>query len=156
VATLTTEAGATTPEAGATAPASVAAPGTSGTAPVADGPGTTGPVESGGHPAHPAGGVHLAQVSEAQYMLIALILAVITAVEVGISYAKGLGDAAAPLLLALAATKFAIVVGYFMHLRYEKHILRRIFATGIALAIVIYFILFLTLGVFTGSHGVHS
>jgi cytochrome c oxidase subunit 4 len=152
-------------EAGAPASGPAAASGASGTAapadpsgiaPPADAATAESPVVSGGHPAQPPGAGHWAQVSESQYILIALILAVITAVEVGISYAKGLGDAAAPLLLILAATKFAIVVGYFMHLRYDSHILRRIFATGLALALVIYVIVFLTLGVFTGSHGVHS
>ena len=55
-------------------------------------------------------------------MLIALGLAVITGIEVAISYAKGLGDAANPLLIILAVIKFGIVVGFFMHLRFERPI----------------------------------
>jgi cytochrome c oxidase subunit 4 len=133
--------GAATPAGGDPADAPIAA---------AHRPGTGPPLA-----AHAAADAH-GHPSEAQYILIAVILAVITAVEVGISYAKGLGDAAAPLLLILAATKFVIVVGFFMHLRYDNHLLRRIFATGIALALIVYFIVFLMLGIFTGSRGVHS
>jgi cytochrome c oxidase subunit IV len=105
---------------------------------------------------HPEGGEHGAHPTDAQYMLIALILAAITAVEVGISYIKGLGDAANPLLLILAAIKFAMVVAFFMHLRFDNRVLRRIFVTGFVLAIIIYFIVFFTLGVFTTAHGVHA
>jgi cytochrome c oxidase subunit 4 len=112
--------------------------------------------DASGQASHPVAGGHGAHPSEAQYILVALILAVLTAIEVGVSYAKRLGDAAAPLLIILAITKFVMVVGFFMHLRYDSHILRRIFATGVALALVVYFIVFFTLGVFSGSHGVHS
>jgi cytochrome c oxidase subunit IV len=94
--------------------------------------------------------------SDAQYMLIALILAIVTGIEVGVYYIKGLGDAGNPLLLVLAATKFIIVVGFFMHLRFDNKLLRRVFITGIVLAITVYVIVFLSLGVFTPSHGVHG
>ena len=45
---------------------------------------------------HPEGGEHGAHPTDVQYMLIALFLAVLTAIEVAITYIKGLGDAAAP------------------------------------------------------------
>jgi cytochrome c oxidase subunit 4 len=80
----------------------------------------------------------------------------ITALEVGISYIKGLGDAANPLLLILAAIKFAMVVAFFMHLRFDNRVLRRIFVTGFVLAVIVYFIVFFTLGVFTTAHGIHA
>jgi cytochrome c oxidase subunit 4 len=107
------------------------------------------------HPPHPEAGEHGAHPTDQQYMLIALILAAITALEVGISYIKGLGDAANPLLLILAAVKFVMVVGFFMHLRFDNRVLRRIFITGFVLAIIVYFIVFFTLGVFTTAHGIH-
>jgi cytochrome c oxidase subunit IV len=106
--------------------------------------------------AHPAAGEHGAHPTDVQYMLIALGLAVLTGIEVAISYAKGLGDASNPLLIILAATKFAIVVGFFMHLRFERPIVRRIFIVGIILALTVYLIVFFTLGVFTGTHGHHG
>jgi cytochrome c oxidase subunit IV len=88
-------------------------------------------------------------------MLIALGLAGLTAIEVAISYIKGLGDAANPLLIILAATKFAMVVGFFMHLRFDSPIVRRLFVTGIILALTVYIVVFFTLGIFGHTHGVH-
>ncbi|HEX9547853.1 MAG TPA: cytochrome C oxidase subunit IV family protein [Acidimicrobiales bacterium] len=94
--------------------------------------------------------------TEATYMKVALILAVLTGIEVAISYIKGLGSAAAPLLIILALTKFVLVVGYFMHLKFDNPVLRRVFTTGFALAIVVYIAVFLILGVFSTTHGAHA
>jgi cytochrome c oxidase subunit 4 len=104
----------------------------------------------------PEGGEHGAHPTDKQYMQIALILGSITAVEVAISYIKGLGDAGAPLLLILAAAKFFLVASYFMHLKFDTPVLRRIFVTGIVLAITVYVVVFFTLGIFTTNHGVHG
>jgi cytochrome c oxidase subunit IV len=105
---------------------------------------------------HPEGGEHGAHPTDRQYILIALILAAITAVEVGISYAKGLGDASNPLLLILAAIKFFMVVAFFMHLKFDNRVFRRFLVTGIILAGIVYTIVFLTLGIFTSQHGIHG
>jgi cytochrome c oxidase subunit 4 len=105
---------------------------------------------------HPEGGEHGAHPTDQQYMLIALILAAITALEVGVSYIKGLGDAGNPLLLILALIKFTMVVGFFMHLKFDNRVLRRMFVTGFVLAIIVYAIVFFTLGVFTTAHGTHA
>jgi cytochrome c oxidase subunit IV len=105
---------------------------------------------------HPEGGEHGAHPTDGQYILIALILAAITAVEVGISYAKGLGDASNPLLLILAAIKFFMVVAFFMHLKFDNRVFRRLLVTGIILAGVVYTIVFFTLGIFTSQHGIHG
>lgn len=107
------------------------------------------------HPMAEEAGAHGAHPTDAQYIKIALILAVITAGEVTVSYIKGLGDAAAPLLLILAVVKFVMVVGYFMHLRFDNRVLRRLFVTGAVLAITVYMVVFLEFGVFTGTHGAH-
>jgi cytochrome c oxidase subunit 4 len=112
--------------------------------------------EVGAHPRpHPEGGEHGAHPTDVQYMLIALFLAGLTAIEVAISYIKGLGDAANPLLIILAATKFAVVVAFFMHLRFDNPVVRRLFVLGIILALTVYIVVFFTLGVFSGTHGVH-
>jgi cytochrome c oxidase subunit 4 len=97
---------------------------------------------------HPEGGEHGSHPSDKEYILIALILSVLTGIEVAISYIKSLGDAAAPLLLMLAATKFAMVAAFFMHLRFDNRVLRRLFLTGIILAIIVYIIVLLMFGVF--------
>lgn len=93
--------------------------------------------DHGGHP------------SEATYVKIALILAAITAVEVGLFY-KSLSSTAAnnALLMVLAAAKFVIVAAYFMHLKFDNKILRRLFTTGFVLATFCYIAYLLTLGVF--------
>jgi cytochrome c oxidase subunit IV len=104
-----------------------------------------------------AGVEHGAHPTDAQYIKIAALLACITAVEVAVYYVKGgLGDGFAPLLLCLAAIKFFIVGSYFMHLRFDNRVLRRLFITGIVLACVIYAFVFLILGVFSGTHGAHK
>jgi cytochrome c oxidase subunit 4 len=105
----------------------------------------------------PEGGEHGAHPTDAQYIRIALILAAITAAEVGVYYIKsGLADGFAPLLISMAAIKFFIVGSYFMHLRFDNRVLRRLFVTGIVLAIIIYIIVFLLLGVFSTTHGAHA
>jgi cytochrome c oxidase subunit IV len=112
------------------------------------------PVEQ--HPGPPGAVGIRHHPSDAQYMLIALILAIVTGIEVGVYYIKGLGDAGNPLLLILAATKFVIVVSFFMHLRFDNKLLRRVFVTGLILAVTVYVIVFFSLGVFSPSHGVHG
>jgi cytochrome c oxidase subunit 4 len=100
---------------------------------------------------HPEGGEHGSHPTDSQYILIALILSALTAIEVAISYIKSLGDAAAPLLLILAATKFAMVAAFFMHLKFDNRVLRRLFLTGIILAIIVYVIVLFMFGVFAGK-----
>jgi cytochrome c oxidase subunit 4 len=100
------------------------------------------------HPAPPDHTVAGLHPTEALYIKVAVILAAITAVEVGVSYWHGLGYAIAPVLLILAATKFAMVAGYFMHLKMDHLWLRRLFVTGIVLAAIVYIAVFLMFGVF--------
>jgi cytochrome c oxidase subunit 4 len=95
--------------------------------------------EPGEHGAHP---------TDAKYIKVAMILAAITAVEVGVSYIKRLGAGGPPILLILAAIKFGMVAAYFMHLKFDHLWLRRVFLTGIILAAVVYTIVFLMFGVF--------
>jgi cytochrome c oxidase subunit 4 len=114
----------------------------------------TEPAVHGQH--QPDSGEHGAHPTDKQYMLIALILAAITALEVGIYYIKGLGDAFAPMLLVLAAIKFFMVVAFFMHLKFDNKVLRRFLVTGLVLAGVVYGIVFFTLGIFTSKHGIHG
>lgn len=81
--------------------------------------------------------------TEKKYWVIALILAVITAVEVALSYVD-LGDAVAPLLLIGMVLKFFIVASYFMHLKFDTKMARRLFISGLSLALFCYLALFMT------------
>ena len=94
---------------------------------------------------HGASGAH---PTEAQYIKIALLLAVVTAVEVGLYYTKLNQGVTNTFLLALAGFKFVMVAAYFMHLKFDNHIVRRLFITGFVLATFCYIAYMLTLGVF--------
>lgn len=81
--------------------------------------------------------------TEKKYWVIALILAVITAVEVALSYVD-LGDGVAPLLLIGMVMKFFIVASYFMHLKFDSKMARRLFISGLSLALFCYLAMFMT------------
>lgn len=87
-----------------------------------------------------------------QYWMIAGILAVLTAIEVGLYYLEQGVEAitssiTSPTLIALSFLKFILVISYFMHLRYEKSTLSRFFAGGFILALGLYAVVIAALGV---------
>ena len=83
-----------------------------------------------------------------EYIKIALILAVVTAIEVAAYYVKGLSDATLSVaLLVMMVVKFMLVGLWFMHLRFDSKLFRRLFVTGIVLAIGVYVAAMATLGV---------
>ncbi len=92
-----------------------------------------------------------AHLSPKDYWLIALVLGVITAAEVGITYWTALDRFVAPILLIMSAAKFTIVVGYFMHLKYEKRIYRNLFLIGLIAAPIVFGAVLLTFGVLIGD-----
>ena len=66
---------------------------------------------------------HVAHPTPAQYIKIAVGLAILTAVEVALFYINNsldLGWINTAALLILAFLKFVIVIGWYMHIRYEK------------------------------------
>ena len=89
-------------------------------------------------PAHP---------SDKQYVMIGVILGVLTLIEVGLYYVD-IGSLNNATLLVLAVAKFIIVAMFFMHLKFDRPILRRLFVMGIVLAIAVYMAYLLTLGVY--------
>jgi cytochrome c oxidase subunit IV len=80
------------------------------------------------------------------YVLIAFGLAVLTAIEVGLYYLKA-STQTAVVLLMLMALKFSIVVAFFMHLRFDSPVLRRLFTGGLGLAVTVYVIILLMFGI---------
>ena len=87
--------------------------------------------------------------TDRQYVAVAMVLAAITAGEVGVYYIKSLPNPLMiGLLCAMAFTKFTLVALWFMHLRFDSRIFRRLFVTGIVLAISVYVIVLATLHVF--------
>ena len=86
----------------------------------------TEPDETDGH--HP---------SDWLYVQIAVILAVITAAEVS-TYYVDFGDFFLPALMVMMVVKFAMVVMFFMHLRFDHKLFSWVFLSGLVLAVVVY------------------
>jgi cytochrome c oxidase subunit 4 len=77
------------------------------------------------------------------YVLIAVVLAAITAAEVATFYFDDLlgGEGSltfAIVLIAMMAVKFWMVASWFMHLRYDKRLLAGVFYSGLVLALLVY------------------
>jgi cytochrome c oxidase subunit 4 len=100
----------------------------------------------------PAGQAHLAgegHPGPRQYVVVAVVLAVITGLEVALFYVDFLPSAVVvAALLVLMVIKFATVALWFMHLRFDSPIYKRLFVTGIVLALSVFLIVLLTFGVF--------
>jgi cytochrome c oxidase subunit IV len=69
------------------------------------------------------------------YLKVAAILSIITALEFAVIYIRRLTPILIPLLLTLSAGKFALVVMYFMHLRYDRRPLTFLFVAPLLLAV---------------------
>lgn len=92
-----------------------------------------------------------AHPTERTYVGVAIVLAVLTALEVGLYYVRELNDNALAVMLGvLAVGKFALVVLYFMHLKFDSRIFRMLFAAGLAFAIVLYVVVLAAFHVWSG------
>ena len=81
-----------------------------------------------------------------QYVIIAIILFVITIIEFGIIWDKvgiedDLGPTVTPILIGLSAIKFAIVIMYYMHLKFDHRLLTQMFVVGFVLALIVLMLL---------------
>jgi cytochrome c oxidase subunit 4 len=97
------------------------------------------------HPTHEDGEAQ-GHASRSTYWLIALILGIITMLEVAVFYVPLLHAVIVPILLVLSAAKFALVAMFFMHLKFDKPILTTVFAGGIVVATVIILAMMLLFG----------
>jgi len=81
-----------------------------------------------------------------QYVLIAVVLSVLTAIEIGMFYLEGdVNDNVLIALLAvLATTKFFLVAAWYMHMKVDAPFFRRMFVVGLGGAVVVYGITLLT------------
>ena len=82
------------------------------------------------------------------YWIIALVLGVLTAIEVAIPNVDVLDPIAIPSLLIFGAVKFMIVVGFFMHLKFDKPLYRNLFFIGVIGALVVFGVVLLALQAF--------
>ena len=76
-------------------------------------------------------------MTDAGYIKIAIILALITALEVS-TYYVDFGPLFMPSLIIMMVVKFVMVVSYFMHLKFDSKIFSFLFYTGLGLAIFVY------------------
>ncbi len=95
------------------------------------------PAEHVGKRAHPG---------PLEYTKIGLILAAITAVEVGIYYIEAIEDALVPILIVLSALKFSLVVLWFMHLRFDSPLFSWLLGGGLVLIGMLLVVVLATLG----------
>ncbi len=85
------------------------------------------------------------------YVVVAGLLAVLTAMEVWVSYIHALGVVLVPLLVVLSGAKFALVVLFYMHLHYDSWAFSVIFVPALMLAMtVVVILLFLMIRFFEG------
>lgn len=79
-----------------------------------------------------------AHPSSGQYVRIAVILGVITALEVAIVYLfheeNPLRPFLGPSLISLSAIKFGIVAAFYMHLKFDSKLFTFLFFGGLAIA----------------------
>jgi cytochrome c oxidase subunit 4 len=85
------------------------------------------------------------------YWAIAGILFIITAVEVAVAYIDALSSVVVPILIVLSAAKFVLVVGWFMHLKFDLKRYRGLFYIGLVAAPILFGALLFTFGVLIGN-----
>jgi cytochrome c oxidase subunit 4 len=86
------------------------------------------------HQAHQA---HQAHATTGTYLRIAAILVMITLVEVGVFYVPAFQSALVPILLVLSAVKFALVVMFYMHLKFDNKFFTFLFGGPLLLGFLV-------------------
>ncbi|HJQ21708.1 MAG TPA: cytochrome C oxidase subunit IV family protein [Gemmatimonadaceae bacterium] len=84
------------------------------------------------------------------YKWVALILTVITVIEVWVYYIPSFVATKlfVPVLLIMSAVKFAIVVMFYMHLKYDHKLFRALFTGPLTIAILTLIVLMFLFGHF--------
>jgi cytochrome c oxidase subunit 4 len=93
-----------------------------------------------GHGAHAHGAHAIAEdhhPGPAVYLLVAVVLIILTAMEIGVFYAPFLQAWLVPMLIVLAILKFILVAGFYMHLKYDSSVFTTLFAFPLLLAMMI-------------------
>jgi cytochrome c oxidase subunit IV len=90
------------------------------------------------HDAHPGEHPHAGEHSHPgakEYVVVAIVLAFLTSVEVAIYYLDFIRPFLAHLLILLSAAKFFLVGSFFMHLKFDNRLFSSLFVGGLILAI---------------------
>ena len=92
---------------------------------------------------------HAGHPGAREYVRIFFILAAITGIEVAIYYVREeMGGWFLPVLFALMISKFAIVVLWYMHLKFDDRRFSRFFLMGLAGAATLYLVVLISFKVF--------
>jgi len=90
------------------------------------------------HSTPSAGAVQQEHASVPTYLRVAVVLAILTAIEIGALYVPGLPPhILVTLILIFGTLKFALVVAFFMHLRYDSKLLTALFVGPLLIALAI-------------------
>ncbi|HJP65318.1 MAG TPA: cytochrome C oxidase subunit IV family protein [Actinomycetota bacterium] len=85
----------------------------------------------------------------AEYVKVAIALSLATAIEVALYYITSIPRPLyIGLLMFFMTLKFTLVVLWFMHLRFDSRLFRRLFVVGLGLALTVYLVVLLTFKVF--------
>jgi len=90
-----------------------------------------------------------------EYLRIAAILTVITAIEVAVFYIPAMQQFLVPVLLVLSAIKFVLVVMFYMHLKFDHPTFTWLFVLGLTIAGAIIVSLMLLFDAMVRFHQVH-
>jgi cytochrome c oxidase subunit IV len=94
-------------------------------------------IEQMAHEAHGHEAVETHHPGAALYILVAVVLTILTAMEIGVFYAPFLQVILVPLLVILAILKFILVAMFYMHLHYDSRAFSILFLGPLALAALI-------------------
>jgi cytochrome c oxidase subunit 4 len=73
----------------------------------------------------------------ATYLIIAVFLVILTAMEITVFYVHALRPVLVPVLIVLGAAKFALVAMFYMHLKYDGWLLTGVFVFPLMIAAVV-------------------
>src|SRR6266542_3612401 len=80
------------------------------------------------------------------YLRVAAILVMITLIEVGVFYVPAFQGVLVPVLLVLSAVKFALVVMFYMHLKFDNRFFAFLFGGpllfGLAVVVWLFFVFY--------------
>jgi len=72
-----------------------------------------------------------------EYLAIATVLTVLTAIEVAVFYVPSMKPMLVPTLLTLSAVKFALVAMFYMHLKFDHRLFSWLFVLPMILATLV-------------------
>jgi cytochrome c oxidase subunit 4 len=72
-----------------------------------------------------------------EYLAIAVVLSVLTAIEVAVFYIPSMKPILVPTLLSLSTVKFALVAMFYMHLKFDHRLFSWLFVVPMVIAALV-------------------